>query len=150
MESRNPTDGAFGITRGADPVGDDDYLTKRYFDANNAAPESLNYVKMPLALITKVSTTAIPDNCIIRDVVIDVTTAYDSSATIKLEREGDATVVIAATTDSDAGTIDVYHIPQVQDWGSTGSGNLEATVAGGPTVGAATIYIGYTTPTDIT
>lgn len=34
VELRNSTDAAFVIGRGADPVGDDDFVTKRYGDAN--------------------------------------------------------------------------------------------------------------------
>jgi len=150
VEMRDATDAAFVITRGLDPVGNNDYVTKLYFDNNNAAANGLTVVALPLALATKISTAAIPDNAIIRWAVLDVTTAYDTaSPTFNVQRTGDATVVPHASTDSNLKKIAQYEVPQITDWGSTGAGTVTATLAGSPTVGAAVLYIAYTTPTDI-
>lgn len=150
IEARDQDDAAFTIVRGLDPVGANDLVTKNYFDTNNAAANGLTVVCMPLALASKTSTAAIPDNATIRWAVLDVTTAYDTaSPTFEIERTGDATKVAHATTDSNLKKVGQYEVPQVLDWGSTGAGTVTATLTGSPTVGAAKIYIAYTTPTDI-
>lgn len=149
IEGRDPSDAAYAIVRGLDPVANNDLVTLGYFNNNNAVATGLTYAKMPLALATKVSTSAIPDNADIRDVVVDVTTAYDASATFDAKRTGDATVIPFAAGDVDWATIGTYHVPQIQNWGSTGTGTLTCTLTNIPTVGDAVVYIGYVTPTDI-
>jgi hypothetical protein len=150
IEFRDDTDAAFVIARGLAPVGDNDLVTKKYHDDNNASANGLTIVKMPLALATKVSTAAIPNNAIISWAVLDVTTAYDTaSPTFEIERTGDATVVVHGTSDSNLKKIGQYEVPQVTDWGVTGLGTVTATLTGSPTVGAADIYIAYSIPTDI-
>jgi len=150
IEMRDSADAAFAITRGLDPVGVNDYVTKNYHDTNNDAAQGLTYVKLPLALATKVSTSALPDNAIVRDVVVDVTAVYDASATFDAKRTGDATKELFATSDVDLATVGQYHVPHILDWEATGAGTVTATLTNSPTVGAADVYIGYVTPTDIT
>lgn len=150
LEFRDDTDAAFVIARGLDPVGANDLVTKQYHDNNNASANGLTIVKMPLALATKVSTAAIPDNAIISWAVLDVTTAYDTaSPAFEVERTGDATAVLHGTGDSNLKKVGQYEVPQVTDWGVTGAGTVTATLTGSPTVGAADIYIAYSIPTDI-
>ena len=150
VEMKNAADSAFVITRGLPPVGDNDYVTKKHFEDNNAAAVGLAYATLPLALATKVSTGILPDDCTIRDVVVKVVTAYDASATFDGKRTGDATKVLFDTTDVDWGTIGEYHVPHYTDWGSTGAGTLTSTLVNSPTVGAAEVLVGYVTPRDIT
>lgn len=149
IEMRNNADAAFVITRGLSPVGNDDYVTKLYFDTNNAAANGLTLVVMPLALVTKVSTSTIPDNARIEACWLEVTTPYDGGTTVKIARTGDATVEPMGTADNNPVVSKLYHVPQMQDWGATGAGTVTATIAGGPAAGAANIYIAYSTPTDI-
>lgn len=149
VEFRDNADAAFVIARGLDPVGANDLVTKNYFDTNNAAANGLTLVEMPLALVTKVSTATIPDNATIVDCWLDVTTPYDGGTTIEIERTGDATVELMGTGDNTPQVARIYHVPQLQDWGSTGAGTVTATITGGPAAGAANIVIAYATPTDI-
>lgn len=152
IEHRNAADSAYVITRGLDPVGNNDLVTLSYFNANNAAALDLALVKMPLAFATKVSTATIPNNAIIRFAIIDVTTAYDGTTpTFAIKRTGDATVAPAAAGDTDLTTVGTYEVPQILSWGATGLGTVTATFAsgGGVTVGVSTLYIAYATPTDI-
>lgn len=151
IEHRNSADSAFVITRALDPVAANDLVTLGYFNANNAAALDLAYVKMPLGFATKVSTTAIPNNAIIRHAIIDVTTAYDGTTpTFAVKRTGDAATAPLAAGDTDLTIIGTYEVPLVLTWGSTGAGTVTATFAGtGQTVGVATLYIAYATPTDI-
>lgn len=149
VEFRDNADAAYVIARGLDPVGANDLVTKNYFDTNNAAANGITMVTMPLALVTKVSTATIPDNARIEGCWLEVTTAYDGGTTIEIERTGDATVEVMGTGDNNPVQTKLFHVPQMQDWGSTGAGTVTATIAGGPAAGAANIYIAYSTPTDI-
>lgn len=147
IEFRNAADNAFALARALDPVGNNDLVTLGYFNTYNAAAQGLTYVKVTLAQSTVVTTGTIPDNAIIQDCVVDVTTAYDNNATIAVKRTGDATKTLSATADNDAATIGTYQVPQILSWGSTGAGTVTATITGSPTVGVAVVYIGYVTPT---
>ena len=149
FEARNAADAAFAITRGLDPAAANAYVTKGYFDANNAAANGLSYVKLPLALATVVSTGTLPNGYVVRDVVVDVQTAYDAGATFTAKRTGDAAKELFSSSDVDLSTAGPYHIPHVLDWGSTGAGTVTVTLAGTPTVGSAVIHIGYYLPTSI-
>ena len=151
LEVRDAADAAFVIARAADPVGNDDLVTLRYFNAHNEGAAGLEIVKMPLAHATKVSTATIPDNSIIAWCIIEVTTIYDGTTpTFVIKRTGDATVILEDTGDSDLTALGTYEVPQVKSWGATGAGTVTATFAGaGNTVGAANLYIAYSTPLDI-
>lgn len=150
IEARNSTDAAYVNVRGLDPVAAQDFVTLTYFNANNAAALDVAVVQMPLLLATKVSTTAIPNNATIVGAILDVTTAYDAGALWNIRRTGDATKNPLANGDSDPATIGTYHNPNLVNWGSTGAGTVTATLTNAPTVGAATLYLFYATPTDIT
>lgn len=149
MEAKNATDAAFAIMRALDPVAANDLVTLGYFNANNAAALDVAMVKMPLALATKVSTTAIPNSASIIGAILDVAVAYDAAALWNIRRTGDATKNPLANGDSDPATIGTYHNPNLVDWGATGAGTVTATLTNAPTVGAATLYLFYATPTDI-
>ena len=149
FEMRNNADSAYAITRGLDPVGAQDYVTKTWHETNNASANGEVTVVMPLALVTKVSTTTIPDNAVIQKAVLDVTAAYDAGALFLVDRTGDATKILSANGDSDLSVIGQYEIPQITDWAATGAGTVTATMTNVPTVGAADLYITYSTPTDI-
>lgn len=152
LEVRNNTDAAFAIARGADPVGNDDLITLRYFNLNNASANQFTAVKMPLLQATKVSTTAIPDNVIIVSAALDVGTSYNGTTpTFAITRTGDGTKILMATGDSDLEAApNAWQVPQYLNWGATGAGTVTATFAGtGVSLGAATLYIVYVTPSDI-
>lgn len=149
LEARNSVDSAFAIMRALDPVAANDLVTLGYFNANNAAALNVSVVQMPLALATKVSTSAIPDNSTIVGAILDVTTAYDAGALWNIRRTGDATKNPLVNGDSDPSTIGTYHNPNLVNWGSTGAGTVTATLTNAPTVGVAVLYLFYATPTDI-
>lgn len=150
LEVRDDTDAAYANMRGLDPVDAQDFVTKGFHEANNAAANGDVTVVLPLALVNKTSTATLPDNAIIKQVVIDVLTAYDNAATLLTDRTGDSGVILSAVAESDLSIVGQYEVKQETDWGSTGAGTVTATVANSPTVGAANIYITYSTPTDIT
>jgi hypothetical protein len=145
LEIRDPTDAAFAILRGLPPVGSNDFVTL----GSLSGSLSLVVVRMPLLLVTKVSGAAIPDNATIFWSILDVTTPYSGGTTWAVTRTGDGTKVLLATGDSDPTVAASYQVPNVLDWGAVGAGTVTATVAGAPGVGAATLYVAYATPTDI-
>jgi hypothetical protein len=148
VDVRNPADAAYVNVRGADPLTNDDLLTLRYFNANSEGVTGLKFIKMPLALVTKVSTSIIPDNATILHCILDVTTPYSAGTTVQVSRTGGGATVMG-TTDNDP-TIQAQHeVPQATSWGATGAGTVTATIAGAPSVGVAMLYIGYSIPNDI-
>lgn len=151
IEARNSADAAYVIARALDPVGNQDLVTLGYFNSHNEGAAGIELVKMPLARATKVSTATIPDNSIIRFAIIDVTTLYDGTTpTFTVKRTGDATVIPIDTGDSDLTQVNTFQVEQTKSWGATGAGTVTATFAGtGNTVGASVLYIGYSTPIDI-
>lgn len=149
VEVRNAADSAFVIARALDPVGNDDLVTLRYFNANNSTATNIVVAYMPLAQATKVSTSSIPNNAIIVAARLDTTTAYDSGTTWAVTRTGDGTKVLMAAADSDPTAIRTDEVPQITNWGSTGAGTVTATITGTPAAGVSALYIFYTMPTDI-
>jgi hypothetical protein len=110
----------------------------------------LSYVKVAIGLTALTTTGVIPDNVIIRDVVLEVTTGYSGGTMLSAKRAGDATKVLFDSTDVVETSVGLYEIPQAQNWGAIGSGAVAVTVAGAPGAGASILYIGYTMPLDIT
>ncbi len=149
LETRDAADGAFLVHRGLDPLIDDDFVTLRHFNANNDAATGITRVAMPLALATKISTDIIPDNALIVNVTIEIDIAYDSGTLWNIQRTGDGTVNPMTTAQNDPETINEYEVQQVTSWGSTGAGTVTATITGTPAAGAATLYLDYVTPNDI-
>jgi hypothetical protein len=148
LEARDSSDAAYAIMRGLDPVGAQDFVTKTYFDTNNAAAQGLTYVSLALSTSGVVSVGTIPNNATIRDVVLKVSSAYNGGATWAFARTGGGASIMASG-DNDALTVGEYHVPQVTSWGSTGDPTVTATLTGTPSSGAATLLIGYVTPTSI-
>lgn len=151
VEHRNAGDSAFAITRGADPVGNDDLITLRYFNTNNASANQQTTVALPLLQATKVSTVAIPNGAEILECMLDVTTLYNGTApTFKITRTGQPSLVLLDVGDADIEVVGTYKVPLALSWGATGAGTVTATLGGSATsLGNATLYVTYATPNDI-
>jgi hypothetical protein len=109
----------------------------------------LTVVRMPLALVTKISSLTIPNGAIVSWAVLVVTTPYSVGTTWAVTRTGDGTKILMAAADSDPEVADAYQVPQALDWGAVGAGTVTATVAGAPAAGAAILYIAYSLTLDI-
>lgn len=150
LEIKDAADAAFAILRGLDPVGINDFVTLNYFNNNNAAAINLSVVRMPLLLATKVSTVAIPNNSLVFGSLLDIETAYDTGTLWAVTRTGDGTKILQTNTDNDPEVVNTYSVRSPVMWGSTGPGTVTATLSGAtPVAGAATLYIFYSTPPDI-
>lgn len=103
----------------------------------------INVVEIALGTSASASsTTSIPDNTIVTNVVLQVATAYDNSATIKAEVNGGSPVEILGTGENDPATIGDYGKEQRQDVGANG-GVVLATITGSPSVGAGILFVEY-------
>jgi hypothetical protein len=114
---------------------------------SNVAPSVAGVVycvDFALALTTASSVTSIPANAVILRSEVKVTTAYSAGATISVGQTGTA-ALLQATGDNVPQTIDEYIADQRTAWGASPSQVL-ATVAGAPTLGAATVTVMYTLP----
>src|SRR4030065_557804 len=87
IEARNQADTLYAIVRGADPVGDDDLVTKRYLDATGAQG-SVGAVQFAVALVSASSTTALTNLTVPLRAKVKVTTAYDAGATMSVGNAG--------------------------------------------------------------
>jgi hypothetical protein len=114
---------------------------------SNVAPSVAGVVyciDFALALATASSVTSIPANAIILRSEIKITTAYSAGATIAVGQTG-TTGLLQSTGDNYPQVINEYDAPQRTGWGSSSLPVL-ATVAGSPTVGAASVTVQYTMP----
>lgn len=144
VEMRNSDDSAFVITRGLDPVGNNDYVTKGYGDANYAGEATAEKViQFAVALVTAASTAQIPDDAQVFKCQVDIDTAYDAG-TIDI---GDGTTPdkIMDQTEIDVATIASYIKEQNTTW-DDGPATVTATITGTPTVGASTVTVWYAEP----
>ena len=157
LEARDAADAAYVNITALDPTAAQHVLTKNHFDtvAPGVAPApAISSVALTLGFASPVvSTGTIPDSAIINRVVLDITTAYNTSdATVLIDRTGDGTKILLAAAESDLDDADTptFQSFDVFSWGATGAGTVTATIGGTATAGAATLRVYYSTPTDIT
>jgi hypothetical protein len=134
--------GAFAITRGADPVGANDYVT---LGSIPSLTEGVN-VAVRFAITNAAaqnSVSSLPALAVILRAFLDITTPYSAGATITV---GTAAVPAAFmdTGDSTPQTNDLYDAPQ--DVVTTLGGTVLVTVAGAPAAGAGTCCVVYCKP----
>lgn len=142
MESRNSADSGFSVTRGATPVGANDYVTKAYADAGAIGPDGgVQTIRFPVALATVSSATQIPANAIVQSTELDVTTPYSGGATISIGQTG-TVALLQATTDNSLQTANLYSSEQDVAWGASPLAVL-VTVTGAPAAGAAQCIVRY-------
>lgn len=144
VEMRDPTDAAFVITRGLDPVAANDYATKNYVDAGTLGG-AIREVRFAIGTgAAQNSATTIPANAQIVDAELSVTTPYSAGATLAVGQTG-STSLLMGTTDSAPQTANRYAVDQDTAWGATPRTVL-VTVGGGPAAGAGVCIVRYTTP----
>jgi hypothetical protein len=91
------------------------------------------------------STAVKPDGAVITKVVVDVTTVFDAG-TLQVDINGSSPVTVSATTDSDLLTVNAYETSTYDQIGATGTGVVRCTLAGGPSSGAASVFVHYAEP----
>lgn len=144
FEMRNNDDTAYVITRGLDPVGAQDYVTKAYGDANYAGEATaVKVIQFSIALVSVGSTATIPTGAQVFKAQLDIDTAYDNSATIDLGNAATADLILDQT-ENDPSFVASYLKEQNTNWPLTE--NVEAVVGNAPTVGASTATVWYAEP----
>lgn len=108
-----------------------------------SAEGKINVIEMSLGTSGSASSsTSIPDNAIVIDVILDVNTAYDNDATLKVEVNGASPVEILGTGENDPATVGEYGKEQSTDVGANG-GVVQATVTGSPSQGEGALFVHY-------
>ena len=143
LEARNATDAAYIIGRGADPVGDDDWVNKRFGDANYGVVGGMRVIRFPIALITVDSTALLPASAIVFKTTVNVTTPYSAAATIDIGDDGGTADLYMDDTELDAEAANLYSKPQE----TTGvAAAIQATIGGAPAAGAGFVSVFYAVP----
>ena len=140
MESRNATDSAFNITRGATPLAANDYATKNYVDSAVGGGADVLLIRFALGTATASSATSIPAGAIVLSATLDVTTPYSGGATISIGQAG-ALTEFQLTTDNDPQIAGLYTVNQ--DTSAASTNPVTATVAGAPVAGAAFVLVQF-------
>lgn len=144
LEMRDPTDAAFVITRGLDPVAANDYATKNYTDSG-AQGGAIREVRYAIGTgASQPSATTIPANVQIVYSEVEVTTPYSAGATIAVGQTG-STSLLQGTTDDNPQSAARYAVDQDTAWGATPRTVL-ATIGGAPAAGAGFVIVRYATP----
>jgi hypothetical protein len=144
LDVRNDADAAFVNVRGADPVIDDDLVTKRYGDANyGGAAGAVQSIRFVTALVTVSSVTSIPANARVTESRFEVTTVYSGGTTIDVG-DGVTANLIMDNTDIRETKLGTYRVVQDTDW-TTGN-TVTTTVGGAPVAGAGVTFVFYTQP----
>jgi len=144
IAARNQADTLFINVRGADPIIDDDLVTKRYLDATGSAG-SVEIIEFVLGIATPVdSVTSLVANTVPLWAEIQITAVYSPGTTIQIGKAGGAANLLLDSVDIDPQTTGIYYVNLVGvSWGA-GAAAVRAAIAGAPAVGAAIVRVGYT------
>jgi len=141
VEVRDAADAAFAITRGADPVGPNDYVTKQSL---TSLPGVMNVIRYAIGTAaTQDSTTVIPATAVIIDCKVEITTPYSALATISVGQPG-STSLFQTTTDNLPQAAGIYQV--MQDTPAFAAAVARVTVGGAPAAGAGFVVIQYSVP----
>lgn len=144
-EFRNNADAAFIVTRGADPVGVNDFVTLGYFNTNPPAGTTavVRFTITAAGGATQDSVTSIPAGNRIFEAREEVVTPWSAGTTVNVGNTATPNLLIA-TADVDEESADTYVIPQDTAWPINSV--VRATVGGAPGVGSSIITVFFATP----
>lgn len=143
LDVRDGADAAYVNVRGADPIIDDDLITKRYGDATYGTTGAVRTIRFTVGTATTSSVTSIPANARVVEARFEVTTGYDPGTQIDVG-DGVTADLIIDNTDIQENKIGTYVVDQDTDW-TTGN-TVTVTVTGAPAAGAGVCLVFYTTP----
>lgn len=143
FEARDNADAAYIIGRGADPVGNNDWVTLQYLNANGGNYQVIQYTITAAGGATQDSVTSIPAGAVVFETWEEVTIAWSGGTTINI---GDTSTpaLLVATADVDETSTDIYAFPGNTPW--PGASVVRATIGGAPGAGASKITVFYATP----
>jgi hypothetical protein len=143
IEARNPTDAAYVVVRGLDPVAANDFATKNYVD--NGSGGQLNEVRYALGTgAAQSSVTVLPAGSYVRRAALSITTPYSGGANISLGQAGSVSL-LAATTDVNPQAVGMYELSLDVPWGAAPLAIL-ATITGAPAAGVGVVIVEWCTP----
>ena len=132
----------------ADPTDDTHLVTKGYADTNYGSSD-VGVVKEIVVSIgigaTASSTAELPLNAVVQSVDIDVTAAYDGSATFQCGKSGATDEFVGTNDGVDLGTIGTYSL-NLRSTKRTSAHAVLASIGGSPSIGAGKVYVTYSVP----
>lgn len=141
IEARNATDTGFAVARGATPVAANDLTTKAYVDAGDVgAGGAVQEIRFAIALVTVSSITSIPNNSIVIDCELNITTPYSGGATISVGNAA-TPALLMGTGDNNPQANGLYQVHQ--DTTFTPVDPVQVTIAGAPAAGAGFAIVRY-------
>lgn len=145
--ARDNTDAGYIVVRGADPIIDDDLVTKRYLDATGPAG-SVEAVAFSggFAAGSYDSVTALSANTTPLRAIVQITTAFDNAGTtLNLGKAGGGPALLMAdSVDIEATVVGTYEVDLAGvSWGA-GAAAVRLAVGGGvSTAGAWNVQVEY-------
>lgn len=136
IEARDSTDAGFAIVRGADPVGNDDLVTKRNV---NSAPRLIRFAIDGNAA-TQDSTAVIPSGSRVLWVDVEITTVFNNNVDITVGTVADTTAFQVAG-DNDPKKIGTYTV--FQDTDVTPASVVRVSLTNTPSPGAGFVRVWY-------
>jgi hypothetical protein len=143
LEARNAADAAFVIVRGATPVAANDLVTKAYADSGAViADGGVQEIRFALTnAAAQNSVTSIPNNAIVVDAELSVTTPYSGGATITVGNAG-SPALLMGTGDNNPQANGLYQVHQDTAFAG-GPATVLVTIAGAPAAGAGFCIVRY-------
>ena len=132
----------------ADPTDDTHVVTKGFADSNYGASD-VGVMKEIVVSIgtgaTASSTAELPLNAVVQSIDVDVTSAYDGSATFQCGKTGTTDEFVGTNDGIDLGNVGTYSV-NLRSTPRPSAHAVLASIGGSPTVGAGKVYITYSVP----
>ena len=134
----------------ADPTDDTHLVTKGFADANYGGgdpdPSSVREIVITIGTgATATSTAELPLNAVVQSIDVDVTEAYDGSATFQCGKTGTTNEFVNTNDTIPLGTIGTYSV-NLRSAPRASAHAVLASIGGSPTVGAGKVYVTYSVP----
>lgn len=150
IEARDKDDAAYCVVRGAPPVADNDFVTKKHFDDNNSSNLNIACAEITVGTSSIAPTTgSLPANATVTEVRLVIDTPYSAGATISVALTAGATLMATGDNDAEESAGEIFTVKQDNAVGGA-SKTIDVTVGGAPGAGAARVQIYYVTSSDIT
>lgn len=104
-------------------------------------------LELDVALVSASSTTEIPVGAHIKEVIFDVTTGYDNSATLPCIVDGTSDLALATLPAEQAAVAGTYKYATGWEVAAGETGPLNVAPTGSPTAGACKVYLVYSKTT---
>jgi hypothetical protein len=142
IDARDPADAAYVNVRGLDPLIPQDLTTKFYVDSIATPANTQRTIRIPIALATVSSVTALSLTDRVFDCRVEIVTPYvfPVAGAITVGQAGSPTI-FQVGTDNDPLVASTYDVPQ--DTAAVAAASVLVTISGAPTAGSGFVVITY-------